>query len=160
MKTAYVYVSSLGNLLIAEDCQGITDIQLLREVDREALSAEFNLVETKRLKEAAAQLSEYLEGNRKEFTLDLHPQGTPFQQKVWEALRRIPYGETRSYKQIAEEIGNGKASRAVGSANHHNPILCVIPCHRVIGADGGLVGYAGGLDIKKQLLQLEHGKDE
>ncbi len=160
MKTAYIYETRLGSFLIAEDNQGITDIALIRGEDREAMSGKLNFAETELLKEAAAQLSEYLEGTRKDFTLHLTPQGTPFQQKVWEALRRIPYGETRSYKQIAEEIGNGKASRAVGMANHHNPIMCVIPCHRVIGANGSMVGYAGGVEIKKQLLQLENGKEE
>lgn len=159
MKKAYVYETGIGWFLIAEDSQGITDITLIRGEDKEALAGKYILTETELIKEAAKQLKEYLEGTRKKFTIKLNPKGTPFQQKVWEALRRIPYGETRSYKQIAEEIGNGKASRAVGMANHHNPIMCVIPCHRVIGANGNMVGYAGGLEIKKQLLELEQGKE-
>ncbi len=160
MKTAFIYETRIGSLLIAEDGQGITDLMTIREEDRESLALKYAFAETDRLREAAAQLAEYLEGSRKEFTLPLNPQGTPFQRKVWEALRKIPYGETRSYKQIAKEIGNEKACRAVGMANNRNPILCVIPCHRVIGANGSLVGYAGGLDLKKQLLQLEKGKEE
>jgi len=90
-----------------------------------------------------------------DFDLPLAPRGTPFQLKVWQALTTIPYGETRSYKQIAEQIGNSKACRAVGLANNRNPISIVVPCHRVIGANGKLVGYGGGLDVKKYLLELE-----
>ena len=82
-------------------------------------------------------------------------QGTPFQQKVWAALREIPYGETRSYGQIAAQVGNPKASRAVGMANNRNPIAIIVPCHRVIGANGSLTGYAGGLNVKQELLALE-----
>lgn len=159
MKKAYIYETTMGRFLIAEDSQGITDISLIRGDDNYTLSGEYTITETELIKEAAKQLKEYLQGTRRDFTIGLNPQGTPFQQKVWEALRRIPYGETRSYKQIAEEIGNGKASRAVGMANHHNPIMCVIPCHRVIGTNGSMVGYAGGLEIKKQLLELEKGKE-
>ena len=107
------------------------------------------------LKEAFRQLDEYLDGKRQGFDLPLAPQGTPFQQKVWQALQTIPYGETRSYKQIAEQIGNPLGCRAVGMANNKNPIGIIIPCHRVIGANGKLVGYAGGLDLKTQLLNLE-----
>lgn len=97
----------------------------------------------------------YFAGSRRRFTLPLAPEGTPFQQKVWEALRNIPYGETRTYKQIAIQIGHNQSFRAVGMANNRNPIVIVVPCHRVIGYDGKLTGYAGGLDIKEQLLELE-----
>ncbi len=107
------------------------------------------------LKEAAKQLEEYLSGRRKVFDLPLAAEGTMFQKLVWRALREIPYGETRSYKQIAERIGRPKAARAVGMANHKNPILIVTPCHRVIGANGKLTGYAGGLLVKEKLLDLE-----
>lgn len=107
------------------------------------------------LKEAHRQLSAYLAGELKEFSLPLAPRGTDFQHKVWEALRRIPYGETASYKDIAEEVGRPRAFRAVGMANNHNPIPIIIPCHRVIGSDGSLVGYGGGLDLKQRLLNLE-----
>ena len=94
-------------------------------------------------------------GRRREFQLPLAPKGTEFQQKVWKALLDIPYGETRSYGEIARAIGNPKASRAVGMANNRNPIAIIIPCHRVIGSTGKLVGYGGGLDKKEFLLNLE-----
>ena len=111
--------------------------------------------ETPLINEAYRQLSEYLLGERKRFDLPLNPQGTVFQQQVWKALCDIPYGETRSYKQIAEAIGNPKAVRAVGMANNRNPLLIVVPCHRVIGANGKLVGYAAGIEKKEFLLKLE-----
>ena len=107
------------------------------------------------LKKAVSQLEEYFLGQRKEFTLPLNPQGTPFQKQVWEALRTIPYGETRSYKEVAIAIGNPKACRAVGMANNKNPIAIITPCHRVVGANGKMVGYAGGLGIKEALLEVE-----
>ena len=100
-------------------------------------------------------MSEYLIGKRKSFDLPLNPRGTVFQQQVWKALCDIPYGETRSYKQIAEAIGNPKAVRAVGMANNRNPVLIVVPCHRVIGANGKLVGYGAGIEKKEFLLKLE-----
>ena len=100
-------------------------------------------------------MSEYLKGERKEFDLPLNPKGTDFQKRVWRALCDIPYGEMRSYKQIAKAVGNSKAVRAVGMANNRNPITIVVPCHRVIGADGKLVGYGGGLEMKEFLLRLE-----
>ncbi len=101
------------------------------------------------------QLDEYFAGTRTAFDFPLRLQGTPFQEKVWAALRDIPYGETRSYQQIAQAIGQPKACRAVGMANHRNPIYIVVPCHRVVGANGALTGYGGGLDMKKALLELE-----
>jgi len=104
---------------------------------------------------AADQLGAYFAGQLTDFTLPLAPAGTPFQRRVWAALRDIPYGETRSYGQLAGEIGNPAAVRAVGLANGRNPIAIVIPCHRVIGADGSLTGYGGGLDRKRYLLALE-----
>ena len=104
---------------------------------------------------ACEELDEYFAGVRREFTIPLEPAGTPFQKQVWEALRTIPYGETRTYGQIAVQIGRPKASRAVGMGNHKNPIAILIPCHRVIGADGSLTGYGGGLDIKEFLLKRE-----
>ena len=100
-------------------------------------------------------MNEYFNKEREQFELPLSPQGTEFQLKVWSALREIPYGETCSYKDIAIKLGNEKASRAVGMANNRNPIAIFVPCHRVIGANGKLVGYAGGLDIKEKLLEME-----
>ena len=105
--------------------------------------------------DAIHQLREYLEGGRREFSLPLAPQGTVFQKKVWEQLQNIPYGETRTYGQIAAASGNPAAARAVGAANRNNPLAIIIPCHRVIGTDGKLTGYAYGNGIKKQLLELE-----
>jgi methylated-DNA-[protein]-cysteine S-methyltransferase len=105
--------------------------------------------------EVIRQLQEYVTGKRKEFTIPLHQIGTPFQLKVWEELLRIPYGETRSYGEIATKVENLKGQRAVGMANHRNPIGVIVPCHRVIGKNGNLTGYAGGLDIKQRLLELE-----
>lgn len=102
-----------------------------------------------------AQISEYLEGKRRKFELPIAFKGTPFQEKVWNALLEIPYGETASYGQIAQKIGHSKAYHAVGNANNKNPISIVIPCHRVIGANHNLVGYASGLEMKKFLLELE-----
>ena len=107
---------------------------------------------------ARRQLQEYFEGTRRSFDLRLAPEGTAFQRRVWEELRRIPYGETISYRELAGRIGQPTAMRAVGLANGRNPIAVVVPCHRVIGADGSLTGYGGGLDRKRYLLGLERGQ--
>jgi len=166
MKQAYIYNTSLGEIIIAQDEQGLTDISLIGNEERNNMAGlrkiigDFIIEETELIKEAARQFNEYLSGRLKVFNLKLNPKGTEFQKKVWNALCAIPYGQTRSYRQIAEAIGNPKACRAVGMANHNNPIMCVIPCHRVIGSDGSLVGYGGGLQIKKYLLDLEKGNVE
>ncbi|NBK97733.1 MAG: methylated-DNA--[protein]-cysteine S-methyltransferase [Erysipelotrichia bacterium] len=107
------------------------------------------------IKTCMQQLNQYLQGKRKTFTIALHPHGTIFQQKVWQALCEIPYGETRTYEQIAIAINQPKSYRAVGMANHNNPIAILIPCHRVIGKNHSLVGYALGLEMKQILLSLE-----
>ena len=107
--------------------------------------------------EAERQLKEYFSGRRREFALDLDVEGTPFQRMVWNALRTIPFGETRSYGDIARQIGNPDAVRAVGAANGRNPVSIVVPCHRVIGSNGKLTGFGGGLDAKAFLLALEAG---
>lgn len=112
--------------------------------------------ETPLLAEARNQLEQYFSGSLRRFTLPLQPKGTPFQQKVWAALLQIPWGETRTYGQVAAMIGQPKACRAVGMANNRNPLPIFIPCHRVIGANGQLTGYAGGLPAKERLLSLEH----
>ncbi|MCI9272752.1 MAG: methylated-DNA--[protein]-cysteine S-methyltransferase [Clostridiales bacterium] len=111
--------------------------------------------ETPVIRQAAQEITEYLEKKRTRFTIPLSLQGTEFQKRVWNALQEIPYGETRSYKQIAEAIQQPNAYRAVGMANNKNPVLIIIPCHRVIGAQGKLVGYAAGVDVKQYLLKLE-----
>ena len=110
------------------------------------------------LAEAAGQLGAYFAGELREFDLALRPSGTPFQLTVWQALRRIPYGGTITYGELARRIGRPTAARAVGRANGQNPLPIVVPCHRVIGADGRLTGYAGGLDIKTALLAVESGQ--
>ncbi|MEU9267043.1 methylated-DNA--[protein]-cysteine S-methyltransferase [Streptomyces sp. NPDC048251] len=107
--------------------------------------------------DAEEQLEAYFAGELKEFSLELRLHGTPFQRSVWDGLRKIPYGETRTYGELAEALGNPTASRAVGLANGRNPIGIIVPCHRVIGAGGGLTGYGGGLDRKRRLLDFEGG---
>lgn len=111
--------------------------------------------ETPVLAQAKRELCEYFEGVRKTFTVPLNPAGTDFQRAVWAALRAIPYGETRTYGAVAAAVGRPKAARAVGNANNKNPILIFTPCHRVVGADGALVGFAAGLPVKEALLALE-----
>lgn len=150
----FFYNTKIGKVMIAENGQGITKLELMDE----CYDPNIIMNETELISEAYSQLNEYLDGIRTEFTVRLEPQGTEFQKKVWDALRKIPYGETRTYKQIAETVGNPKAYRAVGMANHNNPILCIIPCHRVIGSNGKLVGFACGLSVKEQLLELENNK--
>ena len=145
-----VYKSPVGELLIV--CTETALLSLgVRKEQESAEDKENNPVVQQTIKE----LEEYFAGNRKVFTVPLDLRGTEFQKKVWEALREIPYGETRSYKEIAEKIGNPKASRSVGMANHRNPIGIVVPCHRVVGANGKLTGYAGGIPMKQALLELE-----
>lgn len=151
MANVFYYESKLGPIGIAESNDMITHLFF----QNEAFSPEgYTHRETAVLTEAAKQLKEYFDGRRKEFELPLAPVGTEFMQRVWNALLQIPYGETRSYKQIAKMAGNEKACRAVGMANNRNPISIFIPCHRVIGASGALVGYGGGLD--KKIFLLEH----
>jgi methylated-DNA-[protein]-cysteine S-methyltransferase len=157
MKNVFFYETSVGEIGIAEVDNKITNVFFNKSYlpqDR------YIIKETPLLMNAAIQLKEYLCGKRNCFELPLAPEGTAFRQGVWQALCAIPYGETRSYKDIACSIGNEKACRAVGSANNKNPIPFFIPCHRVIGADGKLVGYLGGLETKKFLLDLEkkHGE--
>lgn len=151
MKQIAFYQTTLGLIGIAEKSAAITDLFFGRE-QQPPNSVER---ETFLLKEAAKQLKEYFAGERRSFDLPLAPEGTGFQETVWGALRKIPYGETRSYKQVATAIGRPGASRAIGMANNKNSLLILIPCHRVIGAGGRLVGYAAGLGVKEKLLELE-----
>lgn len=150
MVNTYYYDTEIGKIYISEEDNFITCIRFEHEVSQTEI-----LKETKILKEAGKQINEYLKGSRKIFDLPLLPIGTAFQKKVWEALKNIPYGKTKSYSEIAAIIGNEKACRAVGNANNKNPIPIIIPCHRVVGSNGKLVGYAGGLFIKNFLLNLE-----
>lgn len=147
----FTYQTLVGDLAIAEKNGCITHVFF----QTEDLPAEAEIEETDVLQEAARQLEQYFAGELQEFDLPLAPEGTEFRKDVWNALCDVPYGRTASYKDIATAVGNDKASRAVGLANNKNPIPIIVPCHRVIGSDGQLVGYAGGLDLKKQLLELE-----
>ena len=150
MSNAFYYETKIGKIGIVENERAITHLYF-----GETIRQDVNIIETPLLEKANQELQEYFDGKRKTFDLPLAPEGTEFMQKVWKSLKEIPYGETCSYKDIAKNIGNIKASRAVGMANNRNPILIFIPCHRVIGANGNLVGYAGGLDIKEKLLEME-----
>ncbi|MCE5219859.1 MAG: methylated-DNA--[protein]-cysteine S-methyltransferase [Clostridium sp.] len=152
MKNIFYYNTKIGRIGIEENGMAITRLDFIDKDMQEEIT-EKN--ETALLKEAIKELNEYLDGKRSSFDLPLEPQGTEFQKKVWNVLKEIPFGETRNYGEIAKIIGNEKASRAVGMANNKNPIAIIVPCHRVIGANGKLVGYAGGLDLKEKLLNLE-----
>jgi len=146
----------VGRLLLARDAAGVRRIHLPaeRRPPRPAVGWERH---DRAFDDVATQLVEYFDGHRRAFELPLAPEGTPFQLRVWNALLEIPYGETISYGELAARIGNRSASRAVGLANGSNPLPIVIPCHRVIGSNGKLTGYGGGLPIKQQLLTLERG---
>ena len=146
-------VSTGWILRIVEEREAIVQIHILRQP--ETAEADMELRETALLLEAKRQLEEYLAGIRAGFSLPLAPEGTEFQKSVWQQLEAIPFGETRTYGQIAAAAGNPKACRAAGGAIHKNPIAIMIPCHRVIGADGSLTGFASGLDVKEALLHLE-----
>jgi len=143
--------TSIGRIGIGEEDQFLTHL-FFHEKKSPADAVE---KWTPLLRETAKEIKEYLNGKRKDFDIPLKLSGTDFQRSVWNALRTIPYGETRSYREIAEQIGNAKACRAVGMANHWNPIAIIVPCHRVIGSDGSLTGFGGGLPLKERLLQLE-----
>lgn len=149
----YICPSPLGPLSLVEENGALVAVRWNFDLPRDAVP--MALPATPLLRQAAAELTAYFAGQLRQFTVPLAPKGTPFQQKVWAALREIPYGERRSYKEIAAMVGNEKACRAVGMANNRNPLPIFIPCHRVVGSDGKLVGYAGGLDVKTFLLNLE-----
>lgn len=151
MNVVWKYATPVGDLWIGETGGAVSNVWFSEsDVPASALWKE-----TETLTTASRQLGEYFAGTRKVFNVPLAPVGTDFQRGVWDALLEIPYGETRTYGQIAAVIGNPNASRAVGLANNRNPIPVLIPCHRVIGSDGKLVGYGGGLEMKKRLLSLE-----
>jgi methylated-DNA-[protein]-cysteine S-methyltransferase len=148
--------SPIGRLTLVATDEGLAAILWQKErPGRVRLSIEAEDARHPVLVETARQLEEYFAGTRKTFALELDVAGTPFQRKVWRALLTIPFGETRSYGQIARQIGNPDAVRAVGAASGRNPVAIVAPCHRVIGSTGKLTGFAGGLDVKAQLLALE-----
>ncbi|MGO4518165.1 methylated-DNA--[protein]-cysteine S-methyltransferase [Terriglobus sp. 2YAB30_2] len=157
MNLAYKFVESpVGALKLVASDKGLAAI--LWENDSPRRVPLTGLVENDRhpvLLKVERQLEEYFAGSRRAFDLPLDMRGTTFQKDVWEALLAIPYGETRSYGQLAKQLGRPSASRAVGAANGRNPISIVVPCHRVIGSSGKLTGFAGGLDVKARLLDME-----
>jgi methylated-DNA-[protein]-cysteine S-methyltransferase len=148
--------SPVGPLLLAGDDRGLHCIEFIESSRSRAAGTDW-IEDAGAFAQPTDELREYFAGERREFTLRLAPHGTPFQQRVWQELCLIPYGETWSYGELASRIGQPSASRAVGLANGRNPLPIVIPCHRVIGANGSLTGYGGGLPIKQQLLALERG---
>jgi methylated-DNA-[protein]-cysteine S-methyltransferase len=151
----YSYVETpLGLLLVAGDTTGLRLISFQQGSKQQQPAPEW-LQDRRPLRQAIRQLEAYFSGKLRTFALDLAPQGTPFQQSVWQALQELPYGETTSYGALAHRLGKPQASRAVGAANGRNPLPVVIPCHRVIGSTGKLTGYGGGLDIKEALLAFE-----
>ena len=148
MHCIYKYNSIIGDIFISADENFLLSVKFVNH----------NFIENKEnkiIRQTIKQLDEYFRGKRKKFELPLNPKGTEFQKKVWLQLMKIPYGKTATYKDIATLIGNTNASRAVGNANNKNPIAIIIPCHRVIGSNNKLTGYAGGLDKKEKLLNLE-----
>lgn len=150
------YINSiLGPLCLEEEDGALCGLHFCPDGVPDLEPLPRKVVETPLLQEAEEQLNEYFAGVRRTFDLPLAPQGTAFQKAVWAEMNRIPYGEVRTYGQLAAAIGKPKAGRAVGGACHCNPIAIIQPCHRVVGADGSLTGYAGGLDIKEYLLELE-----
>ena len=146
----FCYDTEIGRIKISEKDEkiiglGFSDYKKENEIEKE----------TAPIRKTYLQLKEYLSGKRKNFDIEIEMIGTEFQKKVWKELLNIPYGETRSYKDIAIAIGNEKACRAVGNANNKNPIAIIVPCHRVVGSNGSMTGYAGGLNIKEKLLKIE-----
>ena len=155
------YPSPLGNLLIAEEEDTVVYCQWGDSVDERIIATweEDKEQQNALLTVACRQLTEYFAGKRKVFDLPIRLNGTPFQQIVWKGLQQIPYGETLSYADLAHQIGRHKAARAVGNANHHNPLMIIIPCHRVVASNGEISGYAGGIARKAWLLEKEKGNE-
>ncbi|MGI6219780.1 MAG: methylated-DNA--[protein]-cysteine S-methyltransferase [Bacteroidaceae bacterium] len=153
MKYRYSYETAIGRLTIVADETTIIRISL-NEVD----NTDSALQETSLIARTYKEIEEYLRGERKEFDIPITLSGTPFQLQVWKELQNIPYGETCSYTEIAERVGHKGSCRAIGNANRHNPILLLVPCHRVIAQDGSLAGYAGGSHVKRKLLKMEKEK--
>jgi methylated-DNA-[protein]-cysteine S-methyltransferase len=152
---SFTYIDSpVGRMMLVGNSQGLLEISFMAGRAPRAPDPRWHLDDSL-FGDAIAQLRDYFNGNLREFDLRLHPVGTPFQLLVWQALREIPFGETISYAELARRIGKPRAVRAVGAANGKNPLSIVIPCHRVIGSDGSLTGYGGGMENKKYLLALE-----
>ena len=154
MKNYCYYPAPFGDLLLVEENEKIEHVMFPVEHNTRTLEKEW-IEDKNAFKDIFTQFDEYFSGKRKVFSLKLNPIGTKFQKSVWQELQKIPYGETTNYGELARRIGNPNASRAVGAANGKNPIVIIIPCHRVIGKDGSLTGFGGGLPVKEQLLALE-----
>jgi len=152
MKSVFYYETPVGKIGVCEENGVLTDLFFFGS---EKAPENAKLMETPLLKETFRQLTEYFNKKRKVFDVPLSLKGTEFQKRDWEELKKIPYGETRSYGEIAKALGIPKGARAVGLANNRNPVAIIVPCHRIVGSNGGLVGYAGGLEMKKKLLELE-----
>jgi len=153
------YKSPVGKLKLIASQKGLSGLLWEGELDERVLFGELRKnVKNKFIVTAKKQLDEYFRGNRKNFEINLDVKGTDFQKKVWQQLSQIPFGKTKSYKDIAIKIKNPKASRGVGSANRRNPVSIIVPCHRVIGSNGKLTGFAGGLNTKSWLLDFESKK--
>lgn len=150
MKVTTIFNTPLGSAEISGNEEGISSIQILDKAQPESNNIPEILIP------AVEQITAYFNGDLKTFSLNLNPEGTPFQKRVWFALTQIPFGTTRSYLELSQILGDVKAIRAVAAANGKNPLWIVVPCHRVIGSDGSLTGYAGGLWRKKWLLEHEH----
>lgn len=149
LRNRYHYETPIGRICIEDDGEAIIGLYL------DNMPVDNSERETELIKETYNQLNEYFEKKRIKFEIPIKLHGTEFQNKVWNALCTIPYGETCTYKDIAKKIGNIKAVRAVGGANNKNPIMIIVPCHRVIGANGSLVGFGAGVEVKRYLLTLE-----
>lgn len=154
MKHYCYYQSPIGQLMLIGSNGMLEALLFPNEQQKGLIDTSFHYDE-KPFRSVIEQLTEYFTGKRQHFSLELAPNGTTFQQRVWQELRNIPYGQTTSYGEIAARLGNPKACRAVGMANGKNPIPIIVPCHRVIGKDGSLTGFGGGLEIKQHLLDLE-----
>lgn len=151
MRYAQIYSTAIGDICIVQEDEAVIGLGIAGKLKPE------NVIwkETPLLKQAIMQLTEYFAGDRRNFTVKLHTTGTAFQEKIWGLLQEIPYGETRTYGELAAMAGSPKGARAVGMACNRNPVMLFIPCHRVIGSDGSLTGFGGGLPVKKKLLELE-----
>ena len=157
MTTYYTYLDSpIDRLLLTSDGRSLTGIYMLDQRNEPKLGRDWiEFKDAAPFAEATRQLCEYFAGERQDFDLPLAPSGTPFQIRVWQELRRIPFGQTISYGELAKRVGNANASRAVGLANGRNPLPIVVPCHRVIGANGKMTGFGGGIWRKEKLLEIE-----
>ena len=153
---SHIYINDvIGKIRITEDDHAIVGIEFVNGGGELCAPGECDSESQALLDKAYQQIDEYVRGEREEFALPIRLEGTEFQKEVWSALLTIPYGETRTYGEIAEMVNRPKASRAVGMANNRNKLPIVIPCHRVIGRDGRLIGYNGGIELKKKLLEIE-----